>query len=90
MYKSAILDLLYDPFIVDIKDYIVCDMPADNIGQRIKKLRLSLGLTQEQFGSLIGHPFTTIAGWERGKIPTYNTQAKIITTFSLPEDFFKL
>lgn len=90
MYKSAILDLLYEPFIVDIKDCIVCDMPTDNIGQRIKKLRISLGLTQEQFGSLIGHPFTTIAGWERGKIPTYNTQEKIISVFNLNKDFFKI
>ena len=34
---------------------------------KVKKLRSQLGLTQEQFASLIGVTFSTVNRWERGR-----------------------
>jgi transcriptional regulator with XRE-family HTH domain len=36
-------------------------------GEKVKKLRLILGLSQSQFGELMHVNFTTINRWERGR-----------------------
>lgn len=36
--------------------------------RQIKKLRLKLGLTQEQFASRLGVTFVTVNRWEAGKV----------------------
>lgn len=93
MYKNAtFLNIALEPLYISIKEYkdsIICALPTDNVGQRIRKLRLSLGLTQEQFGTIIGNKNTTVANWENGhKTPLLKTLEKIIDTLNLPKDFF--
>lgn len=93
MYKNAtFFNIALEPLYISIKGYkdsIICALPTDNVGQRIRKLRLSLGLTQDKFGSMIGNKNTTVANWENGyKAPLLKTQNKIIKTFNLPLDFF--
>jgi transcriptional regulator with XRE-family HTH domain len=42
-------------------------MAKKNISKIVKKLRLFLGLTQEQFAAKIGVTFSTVNRWENGK-----------------------
>ena len=39
---------------------------SDNRGDLIKKLRTELGLSQVQFGQLLGAHFVTVSKWEHG------------------------
>lgn len=93
MYKNAtFLNIALEPLYISLKSYkdsVLCALPDSNIGQRIKKLRLSLGLTQKQFGSMIGNKNTTVANWENGtKTPLPKIQDRIIKTFKLQLDYF--
>jgi len=40
---------------------------GSNLPSRIKRLRKSLGLTQEQFAATVGVTFSTVNRWESGK-----------------------
>ena len=42
-------------------------MTNRNISKMIRKLRTSLGLTQEQFAAKVGVTYSTINRWENGK-----------------------
>ena len=42
-------------------------MAKEDIPKMIKKIRTSLGLTQEQFAAKIGVTFSTVNRWENGK-----------------------
>lgn len=89
MYKNATFNIALEPMHFSIKDSMICDLPDNTISQRMKKLRISLGLTQDQLGTMIGNKNTTVANWENGhKTPLLKTQEKIIKTFNLPKDFF--
>lgn len=92
MYKNATLfNIALEPLYISIKEYkdsVLCALPNYTIGQRIRKLRLSLGLTQEEFATIIGNKNSTVANWENGpKVPLPKTQDKIIETFNLPKDY---
>jgi phage repressor protein C with HTH and peptisase S24 domain len=50
------------------------------IGERIKKLRKHLGLTQEQFGEKIGKAWTTIQRWEAGVVQIPEPALKLISS----------
>lgn len=39
----------------------------NSLAERIKYLRLQLGLTQEQFAGKVGVTFSTVNRWESGK-----------------------
>lgn len=93
MYKNAtFFNIALEPLYISLKSYkdsVLCALPTDNVGQKIRKLRLSLGLTQNQFGAMIGNKNTTVANWENGyKTPSPNIQYKIIKTFKLRLDYF--
>ncbi len=42
-------------------------MPEDRIPNVVKDLRLSFGLTQEQFAAKVGVTFSTVNRWENGR-----------------------
>jgi transcriptional regulator with XRE-family HTH domain len=42
-------------------------MAKKNVSKMIKRLRVALGLTQEQFAAKIGVTFSTVNRWENGK-----------------------
>lgn len=42
-------------------------MVKEDIPKMIKKLRIALGLTQEQFAAKVGVTFSTVNRWENGK-----------------------
>ena len=92
MYKNATFNIALEPLYINLKTYkdsLICALPTDSIGKKIRKLRLSLGLTQDQFGTMIGSKNTTVANWENEyKTPLPKTLKKIIKTFNLPKDFF--
>lgn len=39
----------------------------ENIGQRIKAIRLSLGMTTKDFGALLGATDSNVSSWEKGR-----------------------
>lgn len=60
------------------------------IGEKIKALRTSLGLSQNQFGKKCGISSASICEWETGKKePRLGLIQKIITTYKVnPSVFF--
>ena len=48
------------------------------LGNCLKKIRLDLKLSQEQFAKLVDVSFTTVNRWENEKSKPRNTQIKII------------
>lgn len=58
-------------------------------GEKIKKMRLEKGLTQEQFGEMIGVGKQCVSLWELGKTnPSINAIKKISEAFGLDMDDF--
>ncbi len=56
--------------------------------ERIKELRLSLGLNQIQFGRKLSVTKQCISNWENGNIqPSIDMLIKIATTFSVSTDY---
>lgn len=56
--------------------------------ERIKELRLSLGLNQIQFGRKLSVTKQCISNWENGNIqPSIDMLIKIATTFSVSADY---
>ncbi len=56
--------------------------------ERIKELRLSLGLNQIQFGRKLFVTKQCISNWENGNImPSIDMLIKIATTFSVSTDY---
>lgn len=47
----------------------------------IKKTRQGLGLTQKQFGDLLGAYWTTVSKWERGEFIPSSYQTDLIVAF---------
>jgi len=50
---------------MNINKPLAIDQPK--VGELIRELRLSAGLTQEQFGAVIGVTYSTINRWENAK-----------------------
>ena len=59
------------------------------IGNQIKALRKSLGLTQQTFADKLFISYQSVSNWERAKShPTAEMMLTIIETFHLPLNFF--
>lgn len=57
-------------------------------GQRIKELRLSLGLNQEDFGKTLNVTKQSVSNWENGNIqPSVDILMKIATKYSVSSDY---
>lgn len=58
-------------------------------GSRIRSLRQSRGLTQQEFADKIGVQRQHISMYEKGRMaPQVNTLLRIIDAFKLPGDYF--
>ena len=56
--------------------------------ERIKELRLSLGINQVEFGKKIGVSKQCVSNWENGNIqPSIDVLVRIATTFSVSTDY---
>jgi transcriptional regulator with XRE-family HTH domain len=47
-------------------------------GSEVRELRKGLGLTQEQFGELVGVARNSVARWERGEMKIRESAARLI------------
>ena len=57
-------------------------------GERVKNLRLSLGLNQIEFGEKLNVTKQSVSNWENGNIqPSIDMLLKIATTFSIKTDY---
>jgi transcriptional regulator with XRE-family HTH domain len=55
------------------------DFEPQTLGERIKKRRLELGLSQKQTGKVLGVTSFTVLNWEKGKTgPRGESMAKIM------------
>lgn len=66
---------------------------ASQIGKRIRKLRLEMGLTQEELANKIGVDRVTVTAYENGlRIPKDDTKQKLSILFDTKVDdlFFKV
>lgn len=61
------------------------------IGNKIKSIRISLGLSQKDFGEKCGISDASICEWETGKKePSYQSIQKIISAYKVnPSVFFE-
>ncbi len=60
-----------------------------HIGIKIKQLRISQGLTQQEFADKLFISYQSVSNWERQKRhPTAEMMLTMIETFNLPLDFF--
>ncbi len=63
---------------------------AGNIHERLKYLRKTLGLSQEEFGKRIGKSLRTIQYWEAGTVHIPDTALKLISsTFGVSYEWLK-
>ena len=51
---------------------------ASSIGERIRELRTTLRLTQDQFGNKIGVKNGVVSAWEKGSAPVPDGRVRII------------
>ncbi len=64
------------------------DIMANEIGKRIRELRLKKGLTQKELGALCGIAEPNIGKYELGKQnPKYGTLFKIADALNVPYDY---
>lgn len=58
--------------------YDYSDLPEDTFGQRLKKLRLSMGLSQHELGNKVGMKHSMIGSYERDEFyPTLDSINKL-------------
>lgn len=56
----------------------------NQVGQAIKKIRLALGWTQEEFAKILDIPPPTVGSWEAGaRFPSNENREKLIATFKV-------
>lgn len=88
---GASFDWLYDGVAVDrkyedVQTKKILDPRA--IGARLKEIRLEKGMTQSEFGALVGLPHATISRYEKGlHIPEIKTALKIKRALNQPLDW---
>ena len=59
-----------------------------NIGKRIKEIRMENGLSQQHFGQLLSVSQDTISLWEKGKsVPTTEFLIAIAKKFNVSTDY---
>lgn len=57
---------------------------TEDIGARIKSVRVRYGMTQQQFGDVIGKKRSTVAAYEdEGVLPSFNTLIEISNLFEV-------
>ena len=77
------MDSLNATFIHRLYDYT--HLPEDTFGQRLKKLRLSMGLSQYELGNKIGMQHSMIGSYERDEFyPTLDSINKLSIVASIP------
>lgn len=70
--------------------YIINNLPNKTIGDKIKILRISTGLTYADFAKKAKVGIMTIYRWETGKrIPGKNYLNQLIQNFSINENYFE-
>ena len=63
-------------------------MDMEQIGKRIKEIRIENGLSQEKFGALLSVSQDTISLWEKGKsVPTAEFLIAIAQQFDVSVDY---
>jgi transcriptional regulator with XRE-family HTH domain len=56
-------------------------VPVFTLGERIRKSREDLGLSQQEFADAIGHDRKSLSNWENGRnVPTYGALMLIAST----------
>lgn len=66
-------------------------LPENTIGQKIKKLRIRLGITQLQFAKSIKRGFGTVTKWEQElTTPNESTLNYIIDIYKLSTNYFNI
>lgn len=66
-------------------------LPENTLGEKIKKIRSSLGLSQNQFGEKLNRGLTTVANWENGvRKPPQDILDHIINMYKLDKNYFKI
>ena len=58
-----------DGLIEIIEEMFPCESAPTNSGTELKKLRQSLGLTQEQLGTILGITHVAVSNYETGRTP---------------------
>ena len=63
-------------------------MRMEDIGKRIKEIRLEQGLSQEKFGKILSVSQDTVSLWEKGKsLPMTELLIAIATKFDVSVDY---
>ena len=63
-------------------------MRMEDIGKRIKEIRLEQGLSQEKFGKILSVSQDTVSLWEKGKsLPVTELLIAIATKFDVSVDY---
>ena len=66
-------------------------LSENTIGEKIKKIRSSLGLTQLQFGRTLDKALTTVSNWENGnKNPPKHILTRIVSIYKLDNNYFEI
>ena len=69
---------------------IIDNLPNKTIGDKIKRLRISTGLSYNDFSRKAKVGIMTIYRWETGKrIPDENYLNQLIQNFSINENYFE-
>ncbi|MDU5111878.1 MAG: hypothetical protein E6248_15685 [Clostridium sp.] len=94
MYKVITSDTfkeIFSPLTFNINEVLASTIPDKTIGDKIRRLRFSLRLTQLQFAKSINRGFGTITKWEQNlTIPNHYTLSKIICIYNLPSNHFNI
>lgn len=81
---------IFSPITFNINEALAYNIPDKTIGDKIKKLRVSLGLTQLQFAKSINMGFGTIAKWEQNLThPSAKILNELTLIFKLNKNYFK-
>lgn len=81
---------VFSPLIFNINKALASTIHDNTIGDKIRKLRVSLGLTQLQFAREIHRGFGTVTKWEQNlAVPRLNMLNEIINIYKLDKDYFK-
>jgi len=90
MFGSTIYRDIFKTHNFNIRNSITNSLPESTIGEKIKKLRYNLGLTQLQFAKQIRKGFSTVTRWEQNiTVPNGKNISSIISVFNLSQDYFK-
>lgn len=91
MYRSASYNTLFTNHKFKILSTLYNIDKGDTIGEKIRNLRMSLGLTQKQFGQPLGKSLNTIANYENGyRKPPQDILNLVIELYDLDKNYFDL